>query len=195
MIQIRSEQPDDIDAIRQVVVEAFEKSPLGHHGEADLVDAIRATQPGCISLVAIKDGTLVGHLLSSPATVQIQDVVIEGTAIGPLSVHPNFQRQGVGSRLVDELFIQATQEQIGFVAVAGHPEYYRRFAFSPLLDFGIQHGFRGMKDSLFFIRFFTHVTRSQTSGGILKYCTEFGPQSFELDITANSCPDTDIGKH
>jgi putative acetyltransferase len=179
MIQIRSEQSDDIDAIRQLVVESFEKSPLGHHGEADLVDSIRAAQPECISLVAVKDGALVGHLLSSPATVRIQDAVIEGTAIGPLSVHPNFQRQGVGSSLIDELFIRARQQNNGFVAVAGHPEYYRRFAFTPLLDFGIQHGFRGMSNSLFFIRFFTSVARLQTAVGFLKYCDEFGPQAFD----------------
>lgn len=176
MIQIRKEQFTDASAIGRLTVEAFSQSTLGHHGESDLIEAIRAAQPAAISLVAIDDEHVIGHLLSSPARLESPSKTIHGTAIGPVSVLPKFQRQGVGSALIRELIAASSRPGIDFVAVAGHPGYYPRFDFLPLSSFGIQHCFKGMRDELFFIRWLGTIDYTGLNGCLLKYCDEFGPQ-------------------
>ena len=132
MIEIRAEQPLDISGVGQVTFDAFSQSELGHHGEADLVSAIRAAQPDAISLVALDAGKIIGHLMSSPATVESQGRIISGTAIGPVSVVPSHQHQGIGCALMNTLIEIASVQGYNFVAVAGHPDFYLRFGFHPL---------------------------------------------------------------
>jgi putative acetyltransferase len=176
MIQIRAAQPSDLLAIKQVTERAFTKSILGHHGEAELVDAIASNQSEAISLVAIHCGQVIGQLISSPATVEASGTFIHGAAIGPVSVDPDHQRQGVGSALIKNLIEISIIQRASFVAVAGHPDYYPRFGFQPLRELGIRHCFKGMRDEIFFIRPHSALERESLVGGVLRYCAQFGPQ-------------------
>ena len=63
----------------------------------DIVYALRANDATQLSLVAMDGERLVGHILYSPA--HVGDVA--GTALGPMAVLPEYQRQGIGSRLVE----------------------------------------------------------------------------------------------
>jgi putative acetyltransferase len=127
-VEIREETRADLPGIRQVNARAF-----GRSHEARIVDELRSNGAALLSLVAVRDGHVVGHILYSPAS--IADVV--GAALGPMAVLPEYQRQGIGSRLV------ATGNRIlagagcPFIIVLGHAEFYPRFGFQPAKSLGI----------------------------------------------------------
>src|SRR5262249_23524710 len=93
LIEIREERPDDATAIREVNKRAF-----GQDQEGNIVDALRANGAISLSLVATVNGRIVGHVMYSPITV---GGVITGAALGPMAVVPEYQRQGIGTALVD----------------------------------------------------------------------------------------------
>lgn len=128
MIEIRPEEPGDIAAIRDVNRRAF-----GQDQEGNIVDALRANGAAVLSLVAILDGRVVGHIMYSPLIVG--DVV--GAALGPMAVLPEHQRQGIGTRLVEAGNDQLARDGCPCIAVVGHPTLYPRFGFRPASTIGI----------------------------------------------------------
>lgn len=131
-VTIRPEQPGDADAIRTVNARAFE-GPI----EATLVDALRGT-PGSISLIAASDGAVVGHILFTPVRVDGVEPPIPGAGLAPMAVLPEYQRQGIGSRLVRAGLDACRSAGHHFVVVVGHPEYYPRFGFVEAASRGLE---------------------------------------------------------
>jgi putative acetyltransferase len=130
-VLIRAETDTDIPAIHALNVAAFPTSV-----EADLVDALRRQAHPIVSLVAERDGTVVGHILFSPVSlVSMSDLRLMGLA--PMAVAPAHQRGGIGSALVRAGLEQCRQLGFSAVVVLGHPEYYPRFGFQPAVRFGI----------------------------------------------------------
>lgn len=130
--RIRPELPGDVDAIREVNLAAFPSS-----NEADLVDALRPELKPWRSYVADRDGRVVGHLLFTPVRVDPPVRKIGLVGLGPMSVHPEFQGQGVGSTLVDAGLAEVGRDGVDAVVVLGHPEWYPRFGFQPAAHFGL----------------------------------------------------------
>ena len=95
MIEIRQEIADDYSAIRDVNKIAF-----GGTAEAQLIDLLRAANKAVVSLVALNQGSVVGHILFSPVTVEQSTGNFRGVGLAPMTVLPKFQNQGIGSRLV-----------------------------------------------------------------------------------------------
>jgi putative acetyltransferase len=128
---IRHEQDGDADQIRIVNQRAF-----GGSSEADIVDALRGST-GSLSLVAIVDGRIAGHILFTP--VRIDGVTPRGAAVGlaPLAVLPEQQRRGIGSTLVRAGLDACRSLGCVIVVVLGHPEYYPRFGFVPASTAGL----------------------------------------------------------
>ncbi len=176
MISIRRETPADHDAIRQVTIDAFSSSVFGHDGEADLVDTIRATASPQFSLVATSEETVVGYVVFSPATLNTGNGELTGMGLGPLSVLPEFQRQGIGSQLVTNGLTHAWATGAAFVIVLGHPDYYPRFGFVPALDHSVTHGFAGIPQNCFLIQFSPRHTPASFHDGKAYYHDAFGPQ-------------------
>jgi GNAT superfamily N-acetyltransferase len=73
---------------------------FGTSAEADLVDTLRARQKVVLSLVAVLDGRVVGHILFSPAAIESGGELFPVVALAPMAVLPEYQRKGVGSLLV-----------------------------------------------------------------------------------------------
>jgi len=119
MIVVREEKPDDIAAIRKVNEEAF-----GQPAEANIVDKLRENSSDLLSLVAVQEGQVVGHILFSPARIEGEGKVVEGTGLAPMAVQPEFQRHGIGSRLVQEGINMQKSRGSPFIIVLGHPEFY-----------------------------------------------------------------------
>src|SRR5262245_52559087 len=132
-VSIRPEQPEDAASVREINQLAFE-GPL----EAKIVDAVRGSD-GAISLVAVVDGKVVGHILFTPVTITppLAGSVIAGLA--PMAVRPEFQRQGIGGRLIHAGLDECRARAYKAVVVVGHAEYYPRFGFVPALTKGIQY--------------------------------------------------------
>ena len=134
MVHIRKELPEDIPAIRRVNRQAF-----GENTEADLVNQLRENGALTLSLVALAEGKVVGHIAFSPVRI-VGGAGEERNAIGlaPMAVLPEHQRKGLGSKLIREAFPILRKRGHTRVVVLGHPEYYPRFGFIPADQFGIR---------------------------------------------------------
>jgi putative acetyltransferase len=176
MTTIVQEMPKHYAAVRQLTIEAFAHSDLGHNGEADLIEAIRKHCDISLSLVAIKDNHVVGHILFSPATIRTESSTIHGMALAPLAVLPLYQRLGIGAMLVTEGLRRIIQSTADFIIVAGHRDYYPRFGFISAQDLSIIHGFKGMPQDILFIRMNDRNRSSLNNGGRVYFDTAFGLQ-------------------
>jgi putative acetyltransferase len=124
-ITIRPETPADHEAIRQVNRLAF-----GQNAEAQLVDALRDDGHVRASLVAEKEGKVVGHILFSELPIVTQARTMASLALAPLAVFPEYQNQGIGSELVRRGLDLCRELGHHSVIVVGHPDFYGRFGFS-----------------------------------------------------------------
>jgi putative acetyltransferase len=135
IITVRPEQQGDIDEIY-----ALNKLAFGQENEARLVDLLR-TAPGYVpglSLVATAANAVVGHILFSKIFVVSGDARHETLALAPMSVHPGYQKQGVGARLITAGLESARDMGFGSVVVLGHEHYYPKFGFLPASRWGIR---------------------------------------------------------
>jgi len=173
---IRPEQECDHASIRNLTKAAFSASEFGHNGEAGLVDKIREAGGAALSLVGESHAKIVGHILFSPLTLQARRGVVEGVGLGPMSVSPDQQRQGIGGDLIREGLNRLKAIECPFVVVFGHAEYYPRFGFVPAADMGITHAFEGLPQELLFVNILAPTVRDQIADGVAIYHPAFGPQ-------------------
>jgi predicted N-acetyltransferase YhbS len=124
-IVVREERPEDLEAIREVNRQAF-----GREDEARLVDALRDGGYVRVSLVAEEVGRVVGHIRFSDLPIVTHVGTLHALALAPVAVLPEYQRQGIGSRLIREGLRACAEEGHRIVVVLGHPDYYPRFGFS-----------------------------------------------------------------
>ena len=132
VLTVRREVPGDVGSIRDVHRAAFGG---GEPVEAGLVDALRADSGWLphLSLVAVRDGELVGHVVATRA--RVGDVPALG--VGPLGVVPAAQGRGVGRALMYALLGAAQARDETIVGLLGEPAYYGRFGFVAATDVGI----------------------------------------------------------
>lgn len=130
---IRSEKPEDIQEIRNINIAAFDTE-----FEANLVDALRKSDISLISLVAEINGKLVGHILFSPVTLKENKPCDFIAGLAPMAVLPEYQRKGIGAKLIEEGLKQCKEAGYEAVIVLGHPNYYPKFGFVPSVNFGIR---------------------------------------------------------
>lgn len=126
-IIIRNETQADVTAISELTAAAFETLEISNHTEQFIIDALRAAGALSVSLVAELDGKLVGHIAFSPVTMS------DGTpgwyGLGPVSVLPEHQSQGIGTALIHEGLSRLKAMHAQGCCLVGHPSYYGRFGF------------------------------------------------------------------
>jgi putative acetyltransferase len=125
-INIRMEEPEDIQQIHAVEFRAFRSE-----GEPRLVDRLREEDIESLSLVAEADDKIVGHILFSPMTLDPEEMNYKHRVFGlaPLAVLPDYQKMGIGSKLVQRGLSTGISLGWKLVFVLGSPEYYSRFGF------------------------------------------------------------------
>ena len=124
---IRSETGADVSAIAEVTVAAFRTLEISNHTEQFIIAALRAAKALTLSLVAEVDGRVIGHIAFSPVT--ISDGTRNWYGLGPVSVLPEYQRQGVGKALIQEGLSRLKDMNAKGCCLVGHPDYYRKFGF------------------------------------------------------------------
>lgn len=137
MINIRRETVPDYPVIAQVNTLAF-----GQDSEAKLIEQIRNSDRYIpeLSLVAEIETIVVGHILFSYIDL-VNEETLKVLGLAPLAVHPQFQRQGIGSALIKAGLEIAEANKEAVVIVLGHPEFYSRFGFQTSVIYGIESPF------------------------------------------------------
>jgi putative acetyltransferase len=137
-ILIRQETLTDHEAIRHVNCLAF-----GQDAESRLVESLRDGGYLRVSLVAVKQEKVVGHILFSNLTIITEARTIPALALAPMAVLPEFQKRGVGSALVRRGLEVCKEQGHKIVVVLGHPQFYPRFGFSSKLAAALSSPFSG----------------------------------------------------
>lgn len=144
-VLIRDENPSDVSAIAELTVAAFATVEVSNHTEQFIIEALRAAKALTVSLVAELDGRVVGHIAFSPVTMS--DGTQDWYGLGPVSVLPEYQRQGIGKALIREGLSRLKSLKARGCCLVGHPQYYRQFGFENVE--GLVH--EGVPPEFFFI--------------------------------------------
>lgn len=126
-IEVRPESPSDVSAIEALTTAAFLAAPHTSHTEQFIVAALRRAGVLTVSLVAVEEGAVVGHVAVSP--VVISDGAVGWYGLGPVSVLPARQGQGIGSRLMLEALGALRTRGAAGCVLLGDPAFYARFGF------------------------------------------------------------------
>ena len=125
---IREERAGDQSAIFALTKAAFAPMPFSDGDEPELIDHLRADGDLTLSLVAERDGVIVGHIAFSP--VSISDGTRDWFGLGPVSVTPGLQRSGIGSALIRRgIAMMEEVHRANGIILLGSNEYYPRFGF------------------------------------------------------------------
>ena len=166
MITVRTEKAEDIPAVRRINELAFSRAD-----EAALVDALRAAAQPHVSLVAVENGQIVGHIFFSPVSIESETSDFAAMGLAPMAVLPERQNQGIGSLLVREGLKECRHLGCDAVVVLGHPQYYPRFEFVPASQKGLNCEYP-VPDEVFMV---IELKPNALSGrqGLVKYRPEF----------------------
>jgi len=126
---VRKEKPGDIESIETVTIQAFLNAQHTDHTEQFIVRALRKSDAMTISLVAVAQEQVIGHVAVSPVT--ISDGARGWFGLGPISVMPDQQRSGIGSQLMCRALEELQNLGASGCVVLGNPAYYSRFGFKP----------------------------------------------------------------
>lgn len=168
-MNIRQEQPSDHDTVYQIVKLAFESAEHRDGNEQDLVVALRNSKAFVpeLSLVALCDGHVVGHILFTEVKVGEKTAL----ALAPLSVLPAYQHQGIGLSLMAEGHKIARELGYEYSIVLGDPCYYPKAGYRSADLFGIVAPFEVPSDAFMAIKL---KPTAEPIQGIVEYDPAFG---------------------
>jgi putative acetyltransferase len=130
---LRPETPADFEATGTLIERAFGDEPVRPG-----VEAIRAARPDrCFGFVAEEDGRILGHILFQPTQITGEGFALDGLGLSPLSVDPDRQNEGIGTKLGHYAMAEVRKKGFPFILVLGHPTYYPRFGFQPAHQWNI----------------------------------------------------------
>jgi putative acetyltransferase len=170
-VTIRIAVPGDRDDILDIVRVAFSSADRDAHEELDIVLTTWALEATAheLELVAVAEGTIVGHVLAARGDLDGREVV----GVAPLAVTPSSQGRGVGSALMNELLRRADEVPLPLLVLLGRPAYYGRFGFEPSGPLGISYQAVGAGNPHFQVRRFAGYDPSYR--GSFTYCWETDP--------------------
>jgi putative acetyltransferase len=165
-VHVRSEQPEDYDAIAHIYAEAF-----GGTDEAQLVERIRLSDRYCpdLTLVAEWGGVVAGHLMLSHADLIGQDT-FRILILAPMAVTPEMQNRAIGSTLMRRAVAIADDKGEPLINVLGHPNFYPRFGFKKASLYGIEPPFAFPDEAFMMLRLNTYQSHIR---GKLQYPPAF----------------------
>ncbi|KAK9331139.1 acyl-CoA N-acyltransferase [Lipomyces starkeyi] len=132
-MEIRIEVEADIAGVRKV-----EEASFPTKAEATLVDRLRADGSIVISLVAVENGNIVGHVVFSRMEFPRRSL-----GLGPVCVLASHRQRGVAAALIRRSLNLSKQEGWAIVFVLGDPTYYKRLGFDPELAQGFTSPYAG----------------------------------------------------
>ncbi len=174
-INIRQETREDYDWVIELTEKAFETMEFSDQKEGQLVDKLRKSPTFIdeLSLVAEINGKVVGHILFTPLVIDNGQQQFQSLVLGPVSVLPEFQKQGIGGQLI--IVGHQKARELGFqsVILIGHPEYYPRFGYKTASGWGLKVAMELPSDDVFMAVELAENALSGVSGMVI-FPPEFG---------------------
>ena len=173
---IRKENAADHAAVEHLVEVAFKTMPFSDHSEHKLVARLRHSEAFIpeLSLVATLNGELVGHILLTKITIKNPETGENHIALSlaPVSVLPAHQSKGIGGQLIQKAHAIATQLNYKAIVLLGHENYYPRFGYRPIHEYGISLPFPAPPENCMIVAL-KEGALEQIAGQV-KYPPEFG---------------------
>lgn len=169
MLEIRQEKKKEYEEVYNVIKTAFETAEHSDGNEQDLVVALRNSNNFIpeLSLIAIKDNKIIGYILFT----KIEIDGYEELALAPLGILPEYQRQGIGTKLIEEGHKRAKELGYHYSIVLGSEKYYPKFGYIPASEYGIIAPFEVPNENFMAIKL--NDTNEEITG-LVKYAKEFG---------------------
>ena len=168
-IQLINPKEEHFNLIDELIEQAFDRK-----AEAHLVRNLRNNSTAydpMLEFVVIKDQWAIAHILYTHAFVIQGDLKHPTLAMAPVSVHPNYQRKGIGTHLITDTLQTLKEKNIESVFVLGHEKFYPKFGFKPSHKWNIQAPFPVPEDALIAIELVPDSLKNVT--GTLEYAVEF----------------------
>lgn len=142
-IKIRQENKEDFESVFHLIEKAFEKEEYSDHKEQFLVERLRRSEAFIpeLSIVAEVEDKVVGHILFTKLEIKNETQTFHSLALAPVSVLPEFQGKGIGSKLI--LYGHKVAKDLGYksVILLGHQDYYPRFGYELCKKYNIKMPF------------------------------------------------------
>lgn len=169
MLEIRQENKKDYEEVYNVIKTAFETAEHSDGNEQDLVVALRDSNSFIpeLSLVAVQENKIIGYILFT----KIEIGEYEELALAPLGILPEYQRQGIGTKLIEEGHKIAKKLGYHYSIVLGSDKYYPKFDYIPASQYGIIAPFEVPNENFMAINL--NDTHKEITG-VVKYAKEFG---------------------
>lgn len=169
MIEIRQENQKDYEEVYRVVKTAFETAEHSDGNEHDLVVALRNSDSFIpeLSLVAVKEDKIVGYIIFTKIKIENHEEI----ALAPLAVLPEYQKQGIGSMLIEQGHKIAKKLGYHYSIVLGSENYYPKFGYIPAIQYGIQAPFDVANENFMALKL--NATDTEIKG-VVQYAKEFG---------------------
>lgn len=169
----RQEKEADHNAVFLLIESAFRTLDFSDHTEQFLVERLRKSNAFIpeLSLVAAVNNKIVGHILLTKLKIRNNNGEIHSLALAPVSVHPDYQRKGIGGMLINEAHSIAKSMGYESVVLVGHPEYYPRFGYTKACEFGISFPFDVPKEACMAVELVENALKN--ADGVVEYPKEF----------------------
>jgi predicted N-acetyltransferase YhbS len=167
-ISIRKEEEKDYTEVESLLNKAF-----GQKNEGILVNRLRKNPDFIpeLSLIAGYKGAIVGYILFFPILIVSGHGNHRSLALAPMAILPDFQKKGIGKKLIHAGLVRAEESGFSSIIVVGHPDYYPRFGFKPASRYNIKPPFN-IPDNVFLARELT-VEGLRNVSGTVHYPEEF----------------------
>jgi len=137
-LKIRKSTEPERNEILNIHNQAFgkDKGPVISKLVNDLL--VDETAMPLLSLVAVENNKLIGHILYTKAVVTQTEILISAQILAPLAILPEEQKKGIGEKLINEGLRLLKASGTELVFVLGHPTYYPRCGFIPAGEQGFE---------------------------------------------------------
>lgn len=167
-ITLRYENSRDYKNITRINDLAF-----GQKNEGILIEHLRKNRDFLpeLSIVAEKDGIIIGHILFFPIQIKSKDNSYKSVSLAPMAVLPEYQNQGIGGRLIRYGLEKCRGKGYQSVIVLGHPEYYPRFGFEKASKWDIRPPFEAPDEAFMAIELIEGGLKGIS--GVVEYPDEY----------------------
>jgi predicted N-acetyltransferase YhbS len=139
-IKVRQEKPADYSEVFNIIKDAFKSEAISDGTEQYLVERLRKSDSFIpeLSLVALVNDKIVGHILLTKIKIENKNESFDSLALAPVSVKPNFQKMGIGEKLIKASHKKAIELGYQSIVLLGHEKYYPRFGYKKASNYNIK---------------------------------------------------------